>query len=244
MENRGPTTLTYMEGRPTVKKSIVAVLALALIAGALSAPAVAGKKKKPKPVETTLYFHGTSALGEQDSMPVVNDVNLKMDATEPSGTEMRSKAIVNGVATPNGRCAGNNFFPLWVGEVSGRIQGDVTVSFDAVASPGQVLVRVWPDVFGLMCNSNASGSTDYPEPGGEVVVDLPAGAGLVEAVIEGVDFEAGANLMVQISPFEMDVAAGETVFPPFASRVLYDSVDYPSHITFSCLPASGKSCVP
>ena len=223
-----------------MKKAVLSIGVLALVVGTLVAPALG---KKAKPVKTTLYFHGASAAGEVDSFPVANDVNLKMVSTAPEGSEPKSTQIVNGVATPNNKCAGNNFFPLWQGEVVGKVVGDVKVTFGAVASPGQVLVRVWPDVFGLMCTSTASGSTDYPEPARELAVDV-VGAGTYEAVLEGKPFKATANMMVQISPVEIEVAAGETIFPPQVARILYDSTDYPSSVEFNCIPASGKTCSP
>ena len=223
-----------------MRKAVIAVLTVGLLAGALTAPALG---KKAKPVTTTLYFHGASAAGEADSFPIANDVNLKMDPQEPEGSEPKSKQIVNGVGTPNGRCAGNNFFPLWQGEVVGKVVGDVKVTFGAVSSPGSVLIRVWPDVFGLMCDSTASGSTDYPEPARELLVDV-TGAGTIEAVLKGKPFMATANMMVQISPEEIEVAEGESIFPPAATRVLYDSIDYPSNIEFKCIPAKGRSCTP
>jgi len=223
-----------------MKKAFVAISVAALLVGTTMAPALG---KRAKPVTTTLYFHGATIAGEADSLPVANDVNLKMDPQEPEGSDPKSKQIFNAVATPNGRCAGNNFFPLWQGQVAGKIVGDVKVTFGAVSSPGSVLIRVWPDVFGLMCDSNASGSTDYPEPVRELVVDV-TGAGTIEAVLKGKPFTATANMMVQISPEELEAAAGETVFPPAVTRVLYDSTDYPSNIEFKCIPASGKSCAP
>ena len=223
-----------------MRKVLIAVLSVGLLAGALTVPALG---KKAKPVTTTLYFHGASAAGEADSFPIANDINLKMDPQEPEGSEPKSKQIVNAVGTPNGRCAGNNFFPLWQGEVAGKVVGDVKVTFGAVSSPGSVLIRVWPDVFGLMCDSTAAGTTDYPEPARELVADV-TGAGVFEAVLKGKPFIATANMMVQISPLEQEVAEGETVFPPLVARVLYDSIDYPSNIQFKCIPAAGKSCTP
>jgi hypothetical protein len=227
-----------------VKKAILIALVLGLVAGTLSAPAVAGKKKKKKvkPVATTLFFHGDSQVGEEDSFPNVNDAYLKMDATEPASSDMKSKQIFNGVGTPNHMCAGNTFFPVWIGEISGTVVGDMKVRFHTVGTPGQVLVRLWPDQFSQACTSAASGTTDYVEPVAEVVVDLPPGQGEVEAVLEKLNFKASMGLMVQISPAFTPVAADRGVMAPFFSRVLYDSTDYPSAIEFNCVPAKGKSC--
>jgi hypothetical protein len=223
-----------------MRRILVLVVTVAVAAGVLGAPVQA---KKVKPVKTTLYFHGTSAAGEADSLPIVNDVNLKMDPQAPEGSEPKSKQIINGVATPNGRCAGNNFFPLWQGDVAGKIVGDVKVTFGAVSSPGQVLVRVWPDVFGSMCDSTAAGTEDYPDPARELLVDV-VGPGMFEVVLEGKPFTATTNMIVQLSPAEQEVAQGESIFLPAATRILYDSADYPSNVEFNCIPAKGKSCTP
>ena len=226
-----------------MKRSIAITVAV-LVAASIAAPAMA--KKKPKPVATTLYLHGATAVGENDSMATVNDVYLPMDATEPSGTEPKSRFIFNAFVTPNTVCAGNNLFPVWSGGLSGRVKGDVKLTFHTLGTPGQVVVRIWPDVGSLLCNSAASGSSDYPEPAGEVTVDLPPGQGTVEAVMEDVDFSSMGSVMLQISPaVQVETPPpANPVLSPFVSRVLYDSTDFISMLEFSCIPASGSSCTP
>lgn len=219
---------------------------LAVLAAVLLTPLAASAGKKAKPVATKLFFHGDTVIGENDSIAVVNDVFLPMDATEPTGAEPKSKQIVNGIVTPNTQCAGNNLFPVWSGALAGTVKGDVKVTFSAVGTPGPVSVRIWPDVGSLLCTSATSGSTDYPEPAGEVVVDLPAGEGTVEAVMEDVNFKAIGSLMVQISPVvaaDLPDPAG-SVLTPFIARVLYDTPDFASAIEFNCTPKSGTSCTP
>lgn len=222
------------------------LLVLTVLAGLLLAPLSASAGKKAKPVPTKLFFHGDTVIGENDSIAVVNDVFLSMDSTEPSGAEPKSKQIVNGIVTPNTQCAGNNLFPVWSGPLAGTVKGDVKVTFSAVGTPGPVSVRIWPDVSSLLCTSAASGSADYPEPAGEVVVDLPPGEGTVEAVMKGVNFKAIGSLMVQISPVvAVDIPdPGGAVLTPFISRVLYDTPDFASSVEFSCIPAKGKTCTP
>lgn len=228
-----------------MKRTTVLLIVLALCAGLLSSGATAAKKKKKaKPVKTTLYFHGGSPIGESESMGTVNDVPLPMSAEEPAGSEPKSKQIINGVVTPNGKCANNNLFTNWKGDIAGTIKGDVKVTFTTVSSPGQVLVRVWPDVAGLMCTSEVSGSADYPEPAGEVVVDLAPGTGEITAVLKKVKAKAIGSLLVQISPAHVDTPAGRQVFPPSFARVLYDTPEYDSRIEFKCIPAKGKRCTP
>lgn len=226
-------------------KKLIAALAVGVLMAAVAAPAIAAKKKA-KPVTTTLYLHGPTRVGENDSMAIVNDVFLPMDKNEPTEAAPASRFIVNGVATPNETCAGNNLFPVWTGELSGRVSGDVKLTFSHVGTPGSVVVRIWPDVGSLLCNSSLSGSADYPEPAGEVTVALPPGTGTVEAVMKGVKFSAVGSLMVQISPgvaAELPEPVGG-LFGPFVSRVLYDSPDFPSALEFKCIPSSGRSCTP
>jgi hypothetical protein len=228
------------------KRALSALIAVGLITGVVaggSADAAKKKKKKAKPVKTTLYFHGGSPIGESESMGAVADVPLPMSPEKPSGAEPKSKQIVNGVVTPNSQCANNNLFPNWRGEVAGTIKGDVKVTFNAVSSPGSVVVRVWPDVASLLCTSTASGTADYPKPAGETVIALPNGPGEVTAVLKNVKTKAIGSLLVQISPAEMETPARK-IFPPSFARLLYDTTDFDSRIEFTCIPAKGKSCTP
>jgi hypothetical protein len=227
-----------------MKRSLIIFLVLGLIAGLMSGGATAAKrkKKKAKPVKTVLYFHGNEVVGESESMGAVADNPLPMTPAKPSGAEPKSKQITNGVVTPNGQCANNNLFPNWSGKVSGTVTGDVKVTFNAVSSPGNVLVRVWPDILALMCTSDLGGSTDYPKPAGEAVVALPNGTGEVTAVLKNVKAKAIGSLLVQISPVSMETPAGRDVFPPSFARALYDTPDLDSRIEFMCIPAKGKKC--
>jgi hypothetical protein len=226
----------------TSRKLIVSLLAGGLVAGSLVAPALA--KKKAKPVTTTLYMHGGEIVGELESTPLVADAPLSMDPTEPTGAEPKSHGILNGVVTPNHQCAGNNLFPVFVGNVTGRIVGDMKVTLHALSTPGKVDVRVWTDKMGLLCTSELAGTTDYPEPAAEATLDLPAGHGVIEAVFEDLDVLATTNMMIQISP-ETTPVGPEEVMAPFVARILYDATDYASNVEFQCIPAKGqKSCTP
>lgn len=227
-----------------MKRSVVAVLALGLVFSSIAAPSFAAKKKKkaPKPVATTLYFHGNEVVGETESSPQVADNPLPMTPEKPSGSEPKSKQIVNGVVTPNHECSGNNLFVNFMGEVSGTVTGDMKITFHTISSPGNVVVRVWPDVMGLLCNSAASGSADYVKPAGEIVVPLANGTGKVEAVLKKLKFKALGSMTIQISPENVVTPAGRSVFPPSFARVLYDTPTYDSKVEFKCTPAKGKSC--
>lgn len=223
-------------------RKIVSVLAAtAVVMGAFAVPAAA--KKKAKPVATKLYLHGSTVVGENDSFSLVAEGYLPMSTEEPSA-DLKSRQITNGLATPNTQCAGNNLFPVWSGPVTGQVKGDVKLTFSAIGTPGKAVVRIWPDIGSSMCDSATSGTSDYPDPAGEVVVDLPAGPGTVEAVMKNVNFKAIGSVIVQISPAVLaDIPEpGGAVLEPFISRVLYDSPDYASVLEFKCIPTKGKTC--
>lgn len=224
-------------------RKIVSVLALTgVVVAAFAVPALG--KKKAKPVATKLFLHGSTAIGENDSFSLLAEGYLPMDASDPSA-ELKSRSITNYIGGPNPECAGNNLFPVWSGAVSGQIKGDVKLTFSTVGTPGKAVVRIWPDVSASMCNSSTTGASDYVDPAGEVVVDLPAGSGTVEAVMKKVNFKAVGSVIVQISPAVVaDLPdPGGSVLQPFVSRVLYDSADHASALEFKCIPAKGKSCV-
>lgn len=204
------------------KKLFVAALVAGLLTANLAAP-VEAKKKKVKPVATTLFLEGESTFGEEDQL--ANGTYLKMQTEEGSGE--KSIGVPNYVGGPNVNCAGNSLVPVFVGSLAGRVIGDMTVTFDAGATPAaKVEVRVWPDVAAQACNES------YIEPAGAAIVDLPAGQGAVEAVIEDLDFESIGGLMIQITPV---IGA-----PPSYGRVFYGTAD--SKVEFSCIPTSGKTC--
>lgn len=222
----------------TMKRTIVLVLALGLLAGAaVSTPAVA--KRKAKPVKTTLYFHGASPLGEMDIEAGLSGQYPEMNATEPSDPLPKSMGLAmvgaGGNGTPNPQCAGSPLFPLWQGDVNGTVVGDVKASLDVVgASTAKMAVRLWPMVppFGS-CDSQAAQA--YIDPVAEVLVDVPPGAGTIEAVFKGVKFKTSGKLLIQFTP----LLEGPTV-----GRVLYDSTATTAQIEFTCIPASGSSCTP
>ncbi len=220
------------------RKLIVLMLIAGLMAINFAAPVEAKKKKKKKkakPVATTLFLEGESNFGEQEmtNVPVARPgTYLKLQAKEGSGE--KSMGIPSYSVGPNNKCAGNSLFPVFVGELSGTIKGDLKVSFGAQSTPGgKVDVRVWPDLAAQACND------EYPEPAGSVVVDLPTSKGIVEAVIEGVDFEASSELMIQLTG--VAGSSGAPSVPPFYGRAYYGTKD--AKVEFNCLPASGSSCI-
>ena len=228
------------------KKLLAVALSLGLVAGALAAPATA-KKKKAKAAPVTLYLHGQTAIGENDSFTAVADAFLPMDAEKPTDSTPKSRIITNYLVGPNWNCAGNTLFPVWTGPISGRITGDVKVTLHTLSTPGPIDIRIWPDVNSQMCTSTipVSPSDAYPDSLGEVTVEVPAGHGEVTAVIKGVDFTAQSSLMMQISPhIAVDVPdPGGSILHPLIGRILYDTPDLASSIQLMCTPTSGSSCI-
>ena len=208
------------------RKLVIMAVLTALVASMAAVPAEAAKKKKKKakPVATTLFLDGTSNFGEEDQLG--NGTYLKLQAEEGSGE--KSMMIPNYVGGPNTNCAGNSLMPVFIGQTAGTVVGEMKVTFAAAAPPAQkVEVRVWPDLAAQACNEA------YVPPAGSVIVDLPAGEGTVEATIENLNFTAIGGLMIQITPV---LAA-----PPGYSRAFYGTAD--TKIEFSCIPASGSSCI-
>lgn len=204
-------------------KLIVLGIVVGLVAGSLAMPAAAKKKKKkkaPKPVATTLYLDGTATMGEEDQTGTGTFLKL----TPAAGSGSKTMGLINYGAGPNPNCAGNSLVPVFVGPMTGRVVGDMTVTFDAMATGGSVEIRVWPDIGAQACNDA------YPPPAGAVTVALPSGSGTVEAVIEGLDFEASSIMMVQITP--ISPGYGRATYGTDASKV-----------DFECIPTSGDSCI-
>lgn len=202
-----------------------ALAALLLVAGLAPARA-AGDSSRPVP--TTLYLHGDSPSGEADSAPGLIDLTTfqRMDTSAPKGSDSRSKGYV----WSNYRCAGNRLHPVWVGDVSGKIVGDITVTFTSLSVPQSIDIRIWPDLFAQACNN------DYRAPAASATVEVPAGQGEVKVKVPNKGFAAYSGLMFQLSPTSV---ATDT---PGFGRVLYDSVDADSRLEFRCIPRRGTSC--
>ena len=218
-----------------MKKTIAVVALAALVAGAFAVtPAEAGKK----PQKVTMYFHGGLPIGEPEIVDGISGLYRTMDTTKPTDPVPKSVALTaagaGGNGTPNPTCAGNPLFPVWVGDVTGKVVGDVKVALDAASLPvTKIDVRLWGIVPGIgACDSGATEA--YVDPAAEVRVDVPPGAGTIEAVFKKVNFPAEGKLMIQFTP----VLDGVTY-----TRVLYDSTTTTSQIQFTCIPTSGKSCV-
>ena len=213
-----------------MKRFLTILLVLGLVASVFAVPA--GAKKKAKPVATTLFFHGHSPVGEPDGLDgalagaVTGTGYATMDTAEPSGPAPKSMTVVSYVGGPNTSCGGSFLSPVWVGKMAGTVVGDVKVTFDAISTPGgKVDVQLYPDLQAFACDLT---------PAAQVRVDLPAGSGRVEAIIEDVKVPVIGSLMVQVTP---------VIDSAFMSRVLYDSPEYPSKVELSCIPSAGaKTC--
>lgn len=213
-----------------MKRIGIALLGLGVLAGLLVSPAAAGK---PKPVATTLYMHGHTPVG--DGLEFVygyqNGTNMKMDPVEPAAGPPKSMSF--SLPVGNEACAGNDLFPSWSADVSGKLASDVTMKTHFAAAPSKVTARIWLDVPFGSCTSSTAGTSDFRDPIAEVEVDVPAGANEVEIVFPGLKGKTVVGIMV----VEL-----HTNSPSSQGRVLYDSADFPTRVEFSCIPASGTSC--
>ena len=219
-----------------MRKTITTILAGALVLGAFAAPMADAKKKKPKkPVATTLYLHGMSEADEVNAFTGENFLN--MDATKPATGNPKSMFVTNYVVGPNTACSGNQLVPTWQGKMAGVVKGDLSVKLHTVATPGaKILIELFPDGNGG-CNSDL-GNTGYVPPVAAQTVDVPAGPGSIEAKFSGLNFKAAGNLTMMVT-----MAPGVTgiVADPVQVRLLYDSAEYPSAVSFKCAP-TGKTC--
>ncbi len=209
-----------------MRKALIVALVSGLIAGALVGPAVAKKKAKPQAV--TLYLHGTLPA-EEPSIPDrwLNNIWPTLDPTEPSG-QSKSQMITNYVGGPNTNCSGNGLLPVWRGNLTGQVKGDVKFTLTTAAVPTTAIVAsLYPDGTGG-CNESAEA------PAAQIQVDLAAGQAVTEIVFEDVDFEAIASLVLMLHIPNLT---------PGQARIFYDGADAPSSLEFLCTPTTQKTCV-
>jgi hypothetical protein len=210
-----------------VGTSALAVLFAVVALASLMAPTSAAPE--PDSIHIRMFAHGKVPAGEAQIHEAVSGSYMTMDREAPTADVPKSIAFINaGAASPEPRCAGSPYFPVWVGEVGGHIKGKVVFEFYVVSSPGgKARVRVWPDMSTFGCEE------DYREPLATTVVELPTGSGKVSAVMNDVDFEAATNVMVQVNP---------SVPGASQARLLYDARSAPTSLTFDCTPLWGKTC--
>lgn len=218
-----------------MKKALTVALSLCLVAGALSLPAAA-KKKKAKPVATTLYAHGPSPLGEVDGAAWFSELGagkppLTLDGTEPAAGTPKSQNFFSPAL--NDQCTGLPVaFPTFQGDLVGTIVGDATLTAHFVSAPSKILARIWTDVPNFSCNDA------YVAPASEVEVDVPAGQSEVEIVFPGLKQTATSWVLVEI------LAPSGADYKGQVGRLLYDSATAATRLEFNCIPASGSSCTP
>lgn len=232
-------------------KRVVAASVLVLVVTSLTAPAMA-KKRKPKPpapipVATSLFLHGSQALGELDA--VENRVDgrwMVMDGTKPRGGQSKSMFVTNYAVGPNTNCNANRLVPTWVAEMSGEVVGDVKITLRAAAMPAIIRVSLTPDVVGSQCNDRRV------EPAATIDVEVPAGDQTIEVIFPGVRFSVTRNLALMLSnvnylplpdpPPPVPCLSCRTT--PNQVRLFYDSRSDAAKMEFGCFPASGAtSCL-
>lgn len=224
-----------------MKKALVVSLALSLIVGALALPAEG--KKKPAPVATALYLHGSQPAGEAE-LPdtAVSSAWMAMDSTKPTDAAPKSMFVTNYLGGPNTKCSGNGLLPTWRGPLAGTVTGNVTLTLHTVASPAaQLKAELFPDGTGG-CES-AFGSTGYVPPAASAIVDVPPGPGTTEITFKHVKFKSVASLVLMLS-IPTTTVGPATPGEPVQVRVLYDGSGFESGLKLSCVPASGATCTP
>lgn len=206
-------------------------LILGLVVGSVATADAA--KKKPAPVE--FFFHGTEAIGEIDLVNNFGAAYNKMDTTEPDGDVPKSITGLTWAEDPQmwNDCAGMYTLPVWTGPLSGRIVGDMKLTLHTISVGRPMTVEIWPDIATQTCASNDLSEGTYPEPAAMARIDIPPGHSTVEYTFEDVNIKAVGSLLIQF-----------TSVGPAAARILYDSPDLASSLSFKCIPARGKSCVP
>ena len=197
-----------------MKRTFVAIVLSVLAVLSLAPTGTAA----PKSGATTLYFHGAHLAGEVDTAETFLAFSyMGMDSEEP--TSPAPKSVTYGWG--NTDCVGNRLHPVWLGQVSGTIVGDVKVVFDSASYSQDIDVRIWTDVNQMLCNES------YFEPRLETTVTVPQGRETVTAVLKNSKLPVKHFLMVQISP---TFVGGDT---PGFGRILYDSSAAPSRVEFT-----------
>lgn len=212
-----------------MKRSTLALIAVATLTAGVAQPALAAKA--PKPLTQTFFLHGVGSSGNEDVL--VNDEILTMDTKKPTGGTDKDYMFYGAATSPNRNCAGGGLMPSWVGAASGTLTGKMTVNFYARSTPGATtVVQIFSDVEGSLCNA------DKPTPVAEVIVPLKAGASSALHTVE-IPIPAKSKMkksfMIQFAPGQTGPTNG-----PQISGIGYDSTVSPSAVTFTCIPSSGK----
>ena len=215
-------------GRGVAVRLLVSAMCVTVLSTALTGGASATSNE---PILMRFYAHGDASAGEAQLHQALTGAYMSMDRKAPTSDVPKSMGLVAAAGAPNQNCAGSPYFPVWVGEIGGRITGDIVFDFHVMSSTGgKVEIRVWPDMEVTGCDE------DYRDPYAITRVALPEGSGAVNAVMNDVDFEAATNVMVQVTPLRAGITQG---------RILYDSKEADTSLTFHCTPLWGdSSCRP
>lgn len=206
-----------------MRRSVVIVIAAGLIAGAVAAPATAGKKKGKSAV-TTFYLHGRGPVAESYINETWLDSNwMTMDTTEPTNGEPSSMFVTNYFRGPNTDCDGNGLLPVWRGDYSGTFKGEAKVTLHTVATPAvQMRVSLYADPTGTCTSNLPTGASEAPKPVATELVDVAPGHATTEVVFKKLKFKAAAGLLLQLSI--------PTQTTPGQVRVFFDSPDFASSV--------------
>lgn len=219
------------------RKLVVLAVLSALVAGMVALPAEAAKKKKPKPVVTTLYMHGSAPIGEADGVQWFADgagpqSPMTLDGVEPSGGATKSMNFFSPAL--NDQCTGLPLaFPTFTGPLVGTITGDAKMTLHFASAPANIKARIWADIGAFSACNDA-----YVPPASEIDIAVPGGQSTVEATFEGLNLTATQFVMIEI------LSLSGTDWGGNSGRLLYDSTSAPTSIEFGCIPASGSSCIP
>jgi hypothetical protein len=212
-----------------VKRTLVLAVAASLLAtGAATATAAPTKAKGPKPVSSTMFFHGSQPVGEVEGSAA--SAFLPMDTTAPTGSDAKSYGVTNFVAGPNTQCSGNAYFPTWTGAIDGAPTGATLEVHTQGAGGGTVTASLFADVFETLACNDA-----FVPPIGTATFTVPDGAGVVK-----VDFKNLNKKRKNYSNLVLMIAPSEALPVPFVARVNYDSTSAASKLVLSCLPKAGK----
>lgn len=199
-----------------MRKLILSIAAMAVVASALGAPALAAKKQT-----TTLYLHGKGPVQEAYLNEMsVDKAWMTMDGTEPTKADPSSMNVTNYVGGPNTDCDGNGLLPVWKGDFAAKFKGDAKVTLHTVAGPATTMIAsLYADPTGTCTSSLAPG--EAPKPVGQVEVEVAPGPAATEIVFKKLNFKAFGSLGLQLH-----IPTGS----PAQVRVLFDSASYPSNV--------------
>jgi hypothetical protein len=202
-----------------MRRILLAITALGLVAGSLAGPAGAAKKS------TTFYLHGkTSPVTEAHLNEMwLDDALMGMDTTEPSNPAPSSIFVTNYVNGPNTDCDGNGLLgAVWKGDFKGKFKGTVKVTLHTIATPAtKMTVSLYRDPTGTCSAEPPLGDVDAPDPVATDVIDMAPGHAETVVEFKNVKFTSLWGLALQLS-----IPGGS----PGQVRILFDSAEFASSV--------------